>query len=286
MIARDEYTQLHVTDYGLMMLDQFDRGKSDTIRQDESALAWDCHLLLQLIQRRGPRSVVVDSMGYPAYYSLFLANHLTQGALTVFEPQPALFQLMAGTFALNSFSQVRCEPTQLGNPKEAGHQWGYLEESPVRLEINKKAVMFHQNPVQGPSGKGHQQVIPQIALDAYADTHQLKALDLWLVGSPVFSALQGGEQQIQTHHPALVWDLPWEPNDIYAIEAWLHERGYVVYGLKTPTQKHQAEKYQTEKYKTDTHRFIALFTGSPMYQDLAWRIALENYCYTTIEAIV
>jgi hypothetical protein len=264
MIDRDDYTQLHAAGYGLMMLDQFDRGKSDEIRQDELSLGWDCHLLLQLIQHRGSRSVVVDSMGYPAYYSLFLANHVTHGTLTVFEPQPSLFQLMCGTFALNSFSQVRCEPSQLGNPDESGRYCVYAEASPVRLEINKKAVMFSPEPV-----KAQQRVSPVIALDAYADTHQLKALDLWLLGGlsggSVLSALKGGERQIQTHQPALFWELPWEPNEIYAIEAWLHERGYVVYGVKTPDGQ---------------YRFVALYAGSHLYQDVAWRIALENHLYT------
>lgn len=262
MIERDEYTQLHVAGYGLMMLDQFDRGQSEQIRQDEMALGWDCHLLLQLIQQRGSRSVVVDSMGYPAYYSLFLANHLTHGSLTVFEPQQRLFQLMTGTFALNGFSQVRCEPAQLGNPPETGLEAVYIEESPVRLEINKKAVM------SSPEYFNKQQsLIPLIALDSYSEAHQVKALDLWLMCGHVLSALKGGERQIQTHRPALFWEMPWEPNDIYAIEAWLHERGYVVYGVKNPVRQ---------------YRFVALFAGSDLYQDVMWRIALENHLYVTL----
>lgn len=107
------YTETVNTDYGQMLVPRFDMAQTPALKHTRRALCHqDIEKLRQWLRETGPSSVFLD-VGANIGSFTFGVRDLCAKA-HAFEPQPVIFRMMAGSVALNGWTNVFCHNVALG----------------------------------------------------------------------------------------------------------------------------------------------------------------------------
>ena len=201
------YTIVVPTSYGTMLLNRYDINQTNSLVK--SGVGAD-HLEIMLIVRlldvlpAGERKVFVDIGANTGTHTIGIAKHLgVNGVVYAFEPQRMMFQLICGSAAINSMTNVHCYNVAVGSSAgeiDVPHfdyfspmNFGSIEFGLEQLEP------LHQ--VRG-TGRGQPEKVSRVTLDSFefSDLHVLK-ID---VEGMEFEVLEGAVQTLARCSPVIL----------------------------------------------------------------------------------
>ena len=110
------FTIILPTAYGQMLVNRYDINQTNPLIKSGQAVDHaEIMLLVQILQLLGTNLTVVDVGANVGTFALALARCVgAQGKVHAFEPQRIIFQMLAGSVALNSLTNVYCHHLALG----------------------------------------------------------------------------------------------------------------------------------------------------------------------------
>ncbi len=117
MTSQVPFTLIIPTAYGQMLVNRHDINQTNSLFKTGRSLDHDEILLLaRLLQSGKPNPIVADVGANFGAYSLGLAHAVgSHGKIHCFEPQRIIFNMLAGSVALNSLTNVFCYNVAVGD---------------------------------------------------------------------------------------------------------------------------------------------------------------------------
>jgi len=121
MSFRLPFTTIVPTVYGLMIVNRYDINQTNALFKTGAAIDHaEIALLAQLLQHCDSNPIVIDVGANVGTYSIALAQVVGPfGKIHAFEPQRIVYNMLAGSIALNSFTNVHCYNVALGDHEGA-----------------------------------------------------------------------------------------------------------------------------------------------------------------------
>lgn len=161
-----------------------------------------------------PGAVIVEVGANLGAHTVRLAKHATlSGRVIAYEPQPAIFQALCGTIALNSLLNVECYPYGLG----AASANVILPALDYRQPNNFGGISLLQPAAQG----------IQVAVQRLDDVFHWGRLDLLKIDveGMELEVLQGAQQTISKYQPIIYLENDRQDKSP-ALLQWLVDAGY------------------------------------------------------------
>lgn len=227
------YTAIVPTLYGHMLINRYDIDQSNALFKTGGAPEHGEILLLCRILDLLPdtgRKVFVDVGANTGTHTLGVAKHLGQnGTVHSFEPQRLMFQMICGSAALNSMTNIHCHNVAVG--AEMGRievpQYDYFQPlnfGSIEFGREQKEPL-HQQRGNDPDRTEH---VPRITIDSFG----FPALHLMKVDTEgmEFEVLAGAAETIARCAPVMF--LEYLKVDAPALAHVLKDMGYALFDVR------------------------------------------------------
>ena len=198
------FTLVVPTIYGVMLVHRYDDQQTNPLAKRGIAVAHsEIVLLARLLRECDPNPIVVDVGANVGTYSLALSHVVVpKGKIHAFEPQRIIFNMLAGSIALNSITNVYCYNQAIGDteglieiPQFDYNQplnFGSVEFGPSQVE------QLSQSRKYDPESVEH---VPITTIDRF-DWKRVDLLKVDVEGMEV-QAILGAHRTIQQCRPLL-----------------------------------------------------------------------------------
>jgi len=214
------------TEYGLMLVASNDWNQTRALRDTGRGVHHERMLLLaELLGAMPDGRVVVDAGANLGAFAVPLSAHLAGGMLHAFEPQPVIFNMLAGSLALTQCTSVRAHNVALGDrdgrievpqfnyESTSGMNFGSIEFGPEQIE--------GLNQTRG-SDTARVEFVPLRRLDSYDFPRlDLMKIDVQRMEIPL---LTGAAETLSRCRPVLF--IEWVGNDRDTLAQSLTLHGY------------------------------------------------------------
>ncbi|MGB8167968.1 MAG: FkbM family methyltransferase [Chthoniobacteraceae bacterium] len=216
------------TAYGQMLVNRHDINQTNALFKTGHAIDHgEIVLLARVLQLLGADLTVLDVGANFGTYTLALARCVgTRGRVHAFEPQRIIFQMLAGSVALNSLTNVFCHHLALGDRE------GRLEipQFDYAQPLNFGSIEFtatQHEPLTQPRGHDPQSVeyVPLTTIDRF-EFPQVHLMKIDAEGMEM-QVLEGAMNTLRRCRPVLY--LEFLKNDKVALQQWVAALDYAVY---------------------------------------------------------
>lgn len=224
------YTIIVPTIYGTMLANRYDINQTNALvttgrGADHEEIAIISRLF-DIIPVSGLK-VFVDIGANIGTHTVGLSEHLgDSGVIYSFEPQRILFQMICGSLAINSYTNVHCHNVALGSRTE----WIDVPHFDYFKPMNFGSIEFgseQQEPLhqrQG-MGRGSPEKVMQTTLDSYS-INRVHVLKIDVEGMET-EVLKGAEETIRNCKPIIL--IEYLKSDKGAVAKFIRELSYTVY---------------------------------------------------------
>lgn len=222
------FTMMVPTIYGPMLVNRHDINQTESLVRTGYAIDHgEILMLAQVLQLLGPDAVVLDIGGCFGTYSLALARFVgPKGKVHVFEPQRLMFNLIVGSVALNSLTNVFCHNVALGDREDRIE----IPQFDYNKPLNFGSVEF--TPEQSEpltQTRGHDpsksEYVPLTTVDGF-EFPKVSLMKIDAEGMEL-QVLRGSEQTIRRCRPVMY--VEFLKGDKEALREWIARLDYAVH---------------------------------------------------------
>jgi FkbM family methyltransferase len=244
------FTIVVPTIYGQMLVNRYDMYQTNPLfKTGQPSDHSEILLLAQILRMFGPNPTVLDVGANIGTYSLALAQVVgPNGKIHAFEPQRLIYNLLVGTIALNSLTNVYCHNVALGNREDRIEIPQYDYHQPM----NFGSVEF--TPEQSeplPQQRGHDPARTEYVPLTTIDRFEFPSVHLMKIDAEgmELQVLQGSAQTIRRCRPVLY--VEYLKNNRELLQQSIEQLDYVVYEnganlLCIPTEQSGRFKVKTD----------------------------------------
>lgn len=197
------YASVIETKIGTMLVPDRDQSQTGTLQRTGLPHGWgEMAMISDVVQKRGKRGMFLDAGACIGTWTLHFASHEMITEVHAFEPQNALCNCIAGSCALNGFTNVTCHPEAVGTPRSIPvPQFDYqcpMEFGSVNMGDSQKEPLSQQRKPDSA------QFCRVVSLDDFAAVHKEPVAFLKLdIEGMELEALLSGAGMIAANRPIL-----------------------------------------------------------------------------------